>query len=333
MERKIGLGLGYDPSMTVREMSEVAKRAEDKGFDIIFFSETLQTFRDAVSTMACFALAVEKPLLGYTQIVRLRSPLVLAQTLATLDELSHGRMVLTLGACTKQHMQKHGLEYADPAETLVEYILVVKKLLTGEKFSHQGRHIKLEDTSLGFKPVRKNIPIWVAATSRTGLQIAGRYGDGVLLNATTSVEYCRNAVQIVRKSAAEVGRNPDEITVAGLIVAAVDGSKKAVDYVRREVASKFSPLMVDFAMKPRLKVGEPFVDQRLIEHLLQSYKVGGFEKLMNDIPEDVLKELTAIGSATDVRNKLEQYRRAGVELPIVRPAAREIINEVIDAVV
>lgn len=333
MERKIGFGLGYDPSMTVREMTEVMKRAEAKGFDMVFFSETLQTFRDAVSAMASFALAVEKPLLGCTQIVRLRSPLVLAQTFATLDELSHGRMVLTLGACTKQHMRKHGLEYANPAETLIEYIIVVRKLLKGEKISYQGRYVKLEETGLGFKPVRKSIPVWVAATSRTGLQIAGKYGDGVLLNATTSVEYCRNAVKIVRNAAVDAGRDPDEITVAGLIVAAVGGSKRAVDYVRREVASKFSPLMVDFAMKPRLNVGEPFVNQQLIEQLLQSYKAGGFERLMNDIPEDVLKGLTAVGSTSEVRDRIEQYRRAGVELPIIRPAAREIINDVMESVV
>ncbi|MEM1953090.1 MAG: LLM class flavin-dependent oxidoreductase [Candidatus Caldarchaeum sp.] len=333
MVERIGFGLGYDSSMTVKEMIVWAKKAEEKGFDVIFFSETIQIFRDAVSSLASLALAVEKPLLGCTQIVRLRSPLVIAQTFATLDELSNGRIILSLGAATQQHVQKHGLPYADPAETLEEYIITVKKLLTGGKVTFEGKHIMLKESGLGFKPVRENLPIWVAATSRKGLQIAGRYADGVLLNATTSVEYCREAVRIFREAAVEAGRNPDELTVAGLVVAAVDDGKKAVDYVRREVASKFSPLMVDFAVRPRLNVGEPYVTRELIEKLLQSYKRGGFEQLMKDIPEEVLKGLTASGKPHEVRERIEEYKRAGVKLPIIRPADREIIDAVLCSVV
>ncbi|MCX8200893.1 MAG: LLM class flavin-dependent oxidoreductase [Candidatus Caldarchaeum sp.] len=325
--------MGYDPSMTVAEMAGWARKVEEKGFDMVFFSETLQTFRDAVTALTAFAQSTEKILLGFTQIVRLRSPLVLAQTFATLDEFSHGRIVVSLGACTNQHMQKHGLPYADPAETLIEYIKTVKQLLTGEKISFEGKHIRLVESGLGFKPIRHSIPIWVAATSRTGLRIAGKYADGVLLNATTSVEYCRNAVKIVRQAAEEIGRDPGQLTVAALVVAAVDDEKRAVDYVRREVASKFSPLMVDFAMRPRLKVGEPSVSDELIQELLRSYRSGGFEKLMQDIPETVLENLTAVGTPSEVRDRIEKYREAGVELPIIRPAAREIYDKVLAAVV
>ncbi|MEM2992294.1 MAG: LLM class flavin-dependent oxidoreductase [Candidatus Caldarchaeum sp.] len=331
MEKWLGLGFGYDPSMTVREMTSYAKKAEEHGFDMVFFSETLQTFRDAVTTLTSFALAVEKPLLGCTQVVRLRSPLVLAQTFATLDELSGGRIVLSLGACTKQHMAKHGLEYADPAETLIEYITLFKRLLTGEKITYESKHFRLREAGLGFKPLRSKIPVWVAATSAKGLRIAGEYADGVLLNATTSVEYCRNAVKIVRKAAEEKGRDPDELQIAGLIVTAVDAEKPAVEYVRREVASKLSPLMVDFAMKPRLKVGEPYITPQLIEKMLEAYNTGGYEKLMSEIPVEVLKGLTAVGTAEEVRRKIDQYREAGVKYPIIRPADKSIIDIVIEA--
>jgi len=332
MKKLLGFGLGYDPSLTVVEMTEWAKKAEAKGFDLIFFSETLQTFRDAISTLTSFALNVKRPLLGCTQIARVRSPLVLAQTFATLDEISKGRIVLSIGACTRRHAEKHGLEYVNPPESLQEYITVFKKLLAQEKVSFEGKTIRMFDGGLGFTPIRRNIPVWVAATSMTGLQIAGSIADGVLLNATTSVEYCKNAVKIVRQAAEKVGRNPDSLTVAGLVVSAVDGDKRAVDYVRREVASKFSPLMVDFAVKPRLKIGEPYVSHELIEKLQQSYRLGGFEKLMMDIPEENIRGLTAVGSPSEVRERIEEYRRAGVQIPIVRPASRDIIKEVMDAV-
>ncbi|MCS6784672.1 MAG: hypothetical protein NZ581_05705, partial [Candidatus Caldarchaeum sp.] len=71
----------------------------------------------------------------------------------------------------------------------------------------------------------------------------------------------------------------------------------------------------------------------LIQELLRSYRSGGFEKLMQDIPETVLENLTAVGTPSEVRDRIEKYREAGVELPIIRPAAREIYDKVLAAVV
>ena len=68
-----------------------------------FFSETIELMRDSVTSLAAIGLATEKLIMGSTQIVRLRSPVVMAQSLATLDELTGGRMTLAPGACTKSH--------------------------------------------------------------------------------------------------------------------------------------------------------------------------------------------------------------------------------------
>ncbi|MEM1956442.1 MAG: LLM class flavin-dependent oxidoreductase [Candidatus Caldarchaeum sp.] len=329
----IGLGLGYDADLTVRDMVPWVQEAERRGFEIAFFSETIMTLRDAVSALTAFALSTQRIKLGCTQIVRLRTPLVLAQTFASLDEVSDKRVMVSLGACTESHARKNGLEHQNPAETLREYIRVVKMFLRGDVVNYSGKYLNVVNSNLSFKPPRPNLPIYVAATSKTGLQIAGELADGVLLNATTSAEYCRNALRIVRESAEKAGRNPDEIKVAGLVVSAVSNDRKeALDQVRKEVASKFDPLQVDFAVRPRMRVGEPYVSEEIIQKLLNSHREGGFEKLMRDIPEDVLRGLTAVGTAEEVRERIEQYRKAGVALPIVRPATRKVMKSTIDAV-
>jgi alkanesulfonate monooxygenase SsuD/methylene tetrahydromethanopterin reductase-like flavin-dependent oxidoreductase (luciferase family) len=70
--------------------------------------------------MAAFALASRRVTLGSTQVVRLRSPVTMAQTLASLDELSGGRMVLCPGAATALHAQRFGFR-ADPPTALSEW--------------------------------------------------------------------------------------------------------------------------------------------------------------------------------------------------------------------
>jgi 5,10-methylenetetrahydromethanopterin reductase len=106
-------------------MAEVMQQAEARGFEMAFFSETIELMRDSVSSLAAIGLATRKLQLGSTQIVRLRGPVVMAQTLATLDELTGGRMTLAPGACTKSHARVHALPTevgATPSEVLKEYV-------------------------------------------------------------------------------------------------------------------------------------------------------------------------------------------------------------------
>jgi len=320
--------------MTIRDMLPLVSDAEKKGFEIAFFSETSLTFRDAISSHSAFALNTSKIKLGCTQVVRLRTPLVIAQTFATLDELSNRRIILSLGACTNSHARKHGLHPQNPAQVLREHTAVIRQYWKNAMGSvnFEGETIRVEGEGLGFGTMRQ-IPIWIAATSNTGLKIAGEIGDGVLLNATTSPEYVRNAVRIVQKAAKDAGRDCEKIEIAGIIVSAVsDNESEAVKSVRWELASKFAPLQVDFAIRPRLRVGEPCINEQLIDNLLASYKQGGTEKLSQDIPDAVIHELTAVGTAMEVRKRIDTYRDMGIRLPIVRPANQKVSRATLDAV-
>ena len=82
---KTGFATGYDPSMSVRDMAELARQAEARGYDMAFFSEALLCNRDSVTALTAFGLATSRIMLGATQVVRLRTPVVMAQTLARLE--------------------------------------------------------------------------------------------------------------------------------------------------------------------------------------------------------------------------------------------------------
>jgi 5,10-methylenetetrahydromethanopterin reductase len=332
---KVAIGLGYSPDMTVRDMLRLVSDAEKRGFELAFFSETIMTLRDAVSAQAAFAINTSKIRLGCTQVVRLRTPLVVAQTFATLDELSNGRMILSLGACTDSHINKNGLEPQNPAKSLREHTSLIRNYWANapNDVNFTGETIRVTGGGLSFKLLRQRIPIWIAATSRTGLKIAGEIGDGVLINSNCSPDYVRNALEIVRESAEKFERDPKRIETAGIIVSAVsDKGTDVLDAVKPDLASKFTPLQVDFAIRPRLRVGEPAIDEHLITTLLKEYAKGGIRRLQQNIPETVIRKLTAVGTAREVQDKIKAYRKAGLQLPIIRPASQKVAKETVDAV-
>ncbi|HYB40242.1 MAG TPA: LLM class flavin-dependent oxidoreductase [Candidatus Methylomirabilis sp.] len=320
---KTGFAMGYDPSLSVRDMAELARQAEGGGYDMVFFSEALLCNRDSVTALAAFSLATSRIALGATQVVRLRTPVVMAQTLASLDELTGGRIVLAPGACTEKHARRHGLIPVTPALTLREWVESVRLLLAGGKVSYKGQSVELEGSGLNWTPLRASIPFWIAAISRTGLRLAGQLADGVLLDAHTSPEYVENAVAIVKEAVTEAGREWGTFEVAQIIPCSVeDTHDEAVDAVRWEAASRFESPNFPAETERRLRVGEPAVDPADFPMLLAALNSGGKPAVARALPRSLIERTTACGTPDEVLARVARYRRAGVTYPLIRAQAR-----------
>lgn len=328
---RVGLASGYDPNASVRDMAAWVRRAEERGYEIAFFSETIELMRDSVSALAAFALATERIKLGCTQIVRLRTPLVMAQTVATLDELSGGRVLLSPGACTNTHAKRHGLHEAKPPVALAEWVDSMRQILSGQRVTFAGETVSFENCQLGWEPYRTHVPMLIPATSTTGLKLAGRIGDGVLLNAVCSPEYTANALAIIGQSLEEAGRSWDDFEVAQIINCSVeDDHDKALDAVRWEVASKLDPVQLPFIAGPKMRVGEPYIRKEDIPKFKEAYERGGKEALIKAVPDSYVEGMTAAGTPDEVVATVERFRSAGVRLPILRPAARHQAERLVD---
>lgn len=329
--QRVGFATGYDATMSVRDMAGWMAQADERGFEIGFFSETIELMRDAPTSLTAFGLATKRMTLGCTMTVRLRSPLVMAQTLVTLDELTGGRIMLAPGACTRSHAARYSLEHIDPPTTLREWVDSMRLIITGEPATYEGEVVKIKDVQLGWKPVRTHIPFYFAATSRTGLKLAGELGDGVLLNAICSPEYSRNAIAILRESAEAAGRDWSSFEVAQLVNCSIeDDTEQAYDAIRWEVASKFDPLQLPFIARPKMRVGEPYIREDDIPLFEEAYAEGGKEGLMRAVPDSYIEGMTASGTPDEVVNRVDEYRAAGVSLPILRPAARHQTKRLLD---
>ncbi|WP_262706257.1 MULTISPECIES: LLM class flavin-dependent oxidoreductase [Streptomyces] len=323
----LGFGLGYDPEATVREMADSVAQAEAAGFSMGFFSETFYTNRDSVSALAAFAMRTQHLALGATQVVRLRSPLVMAQTAATLDELSGGRLVLVVGAATDKHAVRNGIEPMKPSQILREYIESIRLLLTGQPVTYEGQFVRFENVGLNFTPVRSSIPIWVAGSSPLGLRISAQLGDGILLDAGTSPEYSANALARIRETRTEADLGMADYSVAQLINTSIASTRaEALDAIRWEVASKFKYASTG---RGKIAVGETAIPSDAPDRLSAIYQSRGEQALLDAIDDDFAAALTASGTETDVANRVQQYRDAGVNFPILRATAPHQIPELL----
>jgi F420-dependent oxidoreductase-like protein len=146
---------------------------------------------DAVTPLAWLGAATETIKLG-TAIMQLpgRSPANTAMTAATLDLLSGGRFLLGLGTSGPQVVEGwHGQEWGKPLGKLREYVDIVRSALRRERLEHHGAHYDIPvsgGTGLGkplklmLKPLRTEIPIYLAAISPKAVELAFEIGDGWL---------------------------------------------------------------------------------------------------------------------------------------------------------
>lgn len=206
-----------------------------------------------------------------------------------------------------------------PPQVLRECIETVRLLLTGEKISYDGRFVKFDDVGLNFTPVRPRVPLWVAGASPLGLRIAAQLGDGILLDAGTSPEYSASAIARIRESREEAGLAMDGYTVAQLVNTSIEDTRaKALDAIRWEVASKFKYASTGWA---KIAVGETAIPSDAPDRLSAIYQSRGEQALLEAIDDDFAAALTASGTDDDVAARVQRYRDAGVDFPILRATA------------
>ena len=175
-KERVGYALGYGKFTNVREMADVMKQAEERGFEMAFFSETIELMRDSVSSLTAIGLATKKLANGHDPDRSLAR--AGGDGAVTGDHRRVNRRAADLGA-RRLHQEPcagpratHRVG-ATPSEVLKEYIESMRLLLTGEKVSYHGKFVNFDNVGLGWKPVRTKIPFYVPATA-TGRPEAGR---------------------------------------------------------------------------------------------------------------------------------------------------------------
>jgi alkanesulfonate monooxygenase SsuD/methylene tetrahydromethanopterin reductase-like flavin-dependent oxidoreductase (luciferase family) len=166
-----------------------AQLADELGYDSIMLSHIAA--RDSFTMAAALAVRTQRVAIG-TSVAPLyhRSPASMAQTAATVDDISGGRFRLGLGVGHRITMGGwHGQQIGKPTAEMREYIGIVRAILAGD-VPPTGKRWTSNFSFMGFT-ARPNIPIYQAALSPAMLRLAGEIADGVVLWAGVRSELHR----------------------------------------------------------------------------------------------------------------------------------------------
>ena len=158
---------------------------EDAGFDLLTTGEHMVFFRpilDVVTVLAHAAAVTRKiKLVPSTLILPLRHPTIMAKELTSLDILSKGRLIASvgIGGDYPREFPACGVSMKERGKRANEGIEIMRKYWSGERFSYDGEMFQLEDVDMLPQPYRAGgPPLWVCGRSDPAMRRAARLGDG-----------------------------------------------------------------------------------------------------------------------------------------------------------
>lgn len=304
-------GCFISPGRSIEGAIERVREAESLGYETVYTTHIAG--RESLTVLTAYALATREIRVG-TGVVPIytRTPATMAQTAATIDELSGGRLTLGLGVSHRPVVEGwHGQTIERPVREMREYASIVRAILRGEdpppsKKWPTGFHL------VGLDP-RPQLPIYLAALSPTMLRLAGEIADGVILWLC-----CPSYIRDVVIPEVSAGRERAGRTLKGFdIVAAVpsavvDDPTTAYTAMRRDLIPYFG-LPFYRAMLERSGFAEE------IAAFDTAAGAGDMDGMQAAISERFLAELGAVGDADGMRAGVERYRNAGATSPCVGP--------------
>jgi len=217
---KTGQG-GY----SYEDLLKVWAAAEDLGFSSAWLYDHFQSLGDksepcleAWVTLAALAAVTKRLKIG-TMVTcsSYRQPSLLAKMGATVDVLSHGRLIMGLGAgWHEEEYEAYGYEFPDQAtrmRQLKETLIIIEKMWTEEKSSYEGKFYEIHDALCVPKPMQKPRPkilVGIAKGKKTLPYLSVRYADG--FNATTSsLQECEEITKAVLRYCEQYNRNASDL--------------------------------------------------------------------------------------------------------------------------
>lgn len=312
------LALGFNPVIDIQEATRIAITAEGLGYDSLWIHESLFQ-RDVVTYLSAMASVTNRIRLGSGVINTFtRHPVTTAATFATLSEMSKGRVTLGLGVGSFPTIPLIGhqifpVEENRPLRRLKEYTEVVKMVWSGNRVDFEGEFFKVHNLTLGFR-VDGEIPVYIASLSPKTQAFAATVADGVILSPALNTAWgTARMVENVERGEAKRGRRVER---ASYMLTSLDpDTRRAVQAVRDYY---FFVYQLSDVVRTEVLVPYGVTDENL-RPMREAWRKGDVSEAKRLIPEEAIEALAIAGNGDHAVNRLEEYAKSGVTLPIVMP--------------
>ncbi len=290
--------------LSVNQILECSQILSESNPDTVWIPETWGMENFSMLSMVSQKVPTSK--IGSSIInIYSRSPSLIAMGAATVDSISNGRLVLGLGTSSFPIVEDfHGYKFEKPVSRMREYVSIIRQVLSGKIVNYDGDFFKLKGFSLLIKPIRNNIPIYLAAVNKKMVELTWEIGDGVIF-------YLRPFDEL--KETISSMQNQKQIDVTCQLITAVsEDSQKAIDRAKATLAFYVAvgKIYRGFLAKNGFKSET--------ESIYDEFNKSGFASIHEHVTDKMLDSLTICGTPEDCRNKLSKFREAGINLPIIQ---------------
>ncbi len=320
-----------------RDLLDEVRAAEELGLGAVFLSERFNTKDAAVLAGAAGAVSTRIGIGTAATNHNTRHPSVTATMAVTAHRLTGGRYALGLGRGFGLLFDVMGLPRVTGAQ-LEDAVGIYRRLWRGEAFDHDGPAGRYPYLSLD-SSFDERIPVLMMAIGDRSLELAGRVADGVVLHPFLTDETLARSVGVVRKAAADAGRDPADVRIWAVLATVHDGLPEELRL--RKLVGRLATYLQGYGdVLVSANGWDPEALQRFREDLLVRGYPGAFDAVgtVEDlttlreraIPADWLAA-AASGSAEDCAARVLDQLGAGADSVILHGATPAELAPVVEA--
>jgi coenzyme F420-dependent oxidoreductase len=287
---------------SVQEFVDIAVRAERLGYERAWIPETWG--RNVAPILTRVATETTEIGIG-TSIVNVysRSPALLGQTAATLQEISDGRMRLGIGPSGPAVIEGwHGIDFGNPLRRTREAVDVIRMVTAGEEVDYDGEYFNLSGFRLRCDPPADPPDIDVAAMGPKAVELCGRFADGWHATVFTP-EGLEDRMEDFRRGADLGDRDVDDLTVTLSTGGCALEDGERARRLAREHQAFYIGAMGTYYRDSLARQGY----EETANEIAAKYASGDKEGAMAAISDDLLDELGASGTPERARKELEKF--------------------------
>lgn len=303
--RRYGMTIPFD-GVPLSDQRDWIVELEDLGYTDVWSSEA--NGADAFTPLALASAWAPSLRLGSAIVpAYTRGPALLAQSVATLADAAPGRVAFGIGTSSNVIVEGwNGIPFTDPYRQVRDMVRFLRAAMDGEKMTGTFGRSEVKGFRLGIRPAQQPA-ILIAALREGMLRLAGREGDGAIIN-WLSADDVSTVAPIVQAAGAEAAEPGPREVVARIFVAPTTDRDTVIGMGRFAIAAYLS-VPVYAAFHEWMGRGE------LLADMWRLWGEGDRKGALAAIPESLVDELIVSGTPEQCREHIQRYVDNGVTTP------------------